>query len=337
MNKKISMLVMTVLMLLLSFEASAWGIFGKKSDSDKFTLKMGMTAGVQSNEYKAASLLADYVEKESDGKLKIKLYPDSQLGDDRECLEQLSAGQLDLTFAETGRMGLWNKKAVIFQLPYIFENYNHLQKALETDAAGELVEEFVNDFNWRILGNAYNGTRQTSSNKPINTIEDMKGMKLRVPNAKANLDYAKYSGASATPMAFTEVYLALQTNAVDGQENPLSTIKTTKFYEVQDYIALTNHILNDANYIVSEITWKKLPEDLQKILKDGVKKAADLHTSLFQKDEKDLLEFFETNGLKITKPSTKEFREKMQPVYDEYLKENGKAGKKLLDAINSVK
>lgn len=333
MKKRIWLVLMSLFMVVLSFQASA---FGKKT-SDTYTLKFAMIPSVSSNEYKAATELAKYVKEASKGKLVIKLYPDAQLGDDREALEQLQAGQLDMTFAETGRMGLWNKKAEIFQMAYVFNNYAHLQKALKTAAGQALIEEFRTSYNWRLLGNAYNGTRQTSSNKPIKSIADMKGMKLRVPNAKANLNYAKYAGASPTPMAFSEVYLALQTNAVDGQENPLSTIKATKFYEVQKYIAMTNHILNDANYVVSEVTWKKLPADLQKILMDGVAKATALHTSLFQKDEKDLITFFKSQGVTITTPDTTAFKAAMKPAFDEYLKANGASGKKLYDAINSVK
>lgn len=326
MKKRVWLVLMSLFMLAFSSQVMA-----------KVTLKFAMIPSVTSNEYKAATDFKKFVESTSKGDIVVKLYPDAQLGDDREALEQLQAGVLDMTFAETGRMGLWNKKAEIFQMAYVFDNYAHLQKALKTPAGMDLINEFRTSYNWRLLGNAYNGTRQTSSNKPIKSIADMKGMKLRVPNAKANLNFAKYSGASPTPMAFSEVYLALQTNAVDGQENPLSTIKATKFYEVQKYIAMTNHILNDANYIISEVTWKKLTPAQQKIVADGVTKAAALHTSLFQKDEKDLIAFFKKEGLTITTPDTKAFKTAMKPAFDEYLKANGTAGKKLYDAINSVK
>ena len=301
----------------------------KEGASKKYELKFGIVPGYQSNEYKAVNFLSEYVADKSNGELIIKIYPDSQLGDDREMMEQLKGGTLDLTLAETGRMGLWLKKAEIFQIAYIFDDYDHLRRSLfETKTGKLMLEEMKTDYNWRVLANAYNGTRETSSNKAINSIEDMKGMKLRVPNAKANLDYAKYVGASPTPMAFTEVYLALQTNAVDGQENPLSAIKSSKFYEVQKYIALTNHIINDQNYVVSESTWEKLPKKLQIILAEGVKKAADMHTKSFRKDEKDLLKFFKDNGVTITEPNLDAFKASLKPARDEYISKNGEEGKK---------
>lgn len=327
---KIALLLVTT----LSFVSCG----GKKESNDKFELKFGLVPGVQSNEYKAVKEMADYVAKESNGKLTIKLYPDSQLGDDREMISQVKEGSLDLVLAETGRLGLWVKEAEIFQLPYVFNSYDHLKRSLNDTEEGEnLLKKFKSENNWRILANAYNGTRETSSNKPINSIEDMKGMKLRVPNAQANLDYAKYVGAAPTPMAFTEVYLGLQTNAVDGEENPLSAIKSSKFYEVQKYIAMTHHIINDQNYIVGESVYEKLPKDLQKILTDGANKAAKAHTAMFVNDESGLISFFESKGLVITNPDLTPFRASLKPVHDDYVKKNGALGEKLFNAINSQK
>jgi len=326
------------LVLVLVAALSLVGCGGKEADGDKFELKFGLVPGVQSNEYKAVKELADYVSKESAGRLTIRIYPDSQLGDDREMISQVKEGSLDLVLAETGRLGLWVKEAEIFQMAYVFNNYDHLKRSLnETEEGQGLLKKFQEENNWRILTNAYNGTRETSSNKVIESIEDMKGMKLRVPNAQANLNYARYVGAAPTPMAFTEVYLALQTNAVDGQENPLSAIKSSKFYEVQNYISMTNHIINDQNYIVGEGVYNKLPEDLQKILTEGTVKAGESHTAMFMKDEKDLINYFEEKGVTITKPELEPFRAALAPVHNGYVKDNGEAGRKLLEAINSVR
>lgn len=324
--------------LLLLTALSFISCGGKKESNDNFELKFGLVPGVQSNEYKAVKEMANYVAKESKGRLIIKLYPDSQLGDDREMISQVKEGSLDLVLAETGRLGLWVKEAEIFQLPYIFNNYDHLNKSLNDTQEGQnLLKKFKDENNWKILANAYNGTRETSSNKPIDNIDDMENMKLRVPNAQANLDYAKYVGAAPTPMAFTEVYLGLQTNAVGGQENPLSAIKSSKFYEVQKYIAMTHHIINDQNYIVGETLYEKLPIDLQKILVDGANKAAKSHTDMFKKDEAKLISFFKNKGLTITYPDLVPFRAALKPVHNEYIEKNKELGQKLFDAIDSAR
>ncbi|MFV0503332.1 MAG: sialic acid TRAP transporter substrate-binding protein SiaP [Lachnospirales bacterium] len=301
---------------------------------ETITLEFGMTSGVQSNEYKAVEFLKEILGEKSNGALELNIFPDAQLGDDRAMIDQCIAGQLDITLGETGRLGLWLKEAELFQLPYVFDDYEDLRTSLfETEEGKTLIQKFEDELNIIFVDTAYNGTRQTSSNFPINSIEDMKGMKLRVPNAQANLEFATNIGASPTPMAFSEVYLALQTNAVDGQENPLSAIKSSKFYEVQSHIALTNHILNDQGYLVSKATFDTLTPELQNILMESIKEAVEYHTELFVEDEKGLIDFFEGEGVTITKPNMSKARAMMQPSYDRYLSESGDAGKALYDAI----
>lgn len=308
-----------------------------KDTEESFVLKFGMVAGNQQNEYKAAEMLAEFVKEDSNGRLTINIFPSSQLGDDRAMLEQVSVGALDITLAETGRFGIWVPRASLMGLPYIVDGYDHILKALyETEYGKGLQEELLNSHNWKIVGNAYNGTRQTTSNRPIESLSDMKGLKLRVPQADTLLDYASYSGASPTPMAFTEVYLALQTNAVDGQENPLSTIDAQKFYEVQNYLAITNHVVNDVNYVVSKETWEKLPADLQKVLEDSIKKATDFHTKLFQDQEASLVEKFKENGMIVTEPDLDEFKKAVAEAYPKYFEKIGEKAEAYINEIQDA-
>ena len=212
---------------------------GAAAEEKNVTLKIGFQANAGSNEYAAAELLAQKANEYSNGTITIEIFPGGQLGDDRAMIDQVAAGALDMVYAETGRY------------PFAFDDFDHLMRTLNETEYGKEIQEKLAARGWIVLANAYNGTRHTTTNKQINSIEDMKGLKLRVPNAAANLAFAEYSGSAATPMPFAEVYLALKTNAVDGQENPLSTIDAQKFYEVQSYCALTGHIINDNNYIVT--------------------------------------------------------------------------------------
>lgn len=282
------------------------------------TLKMGMQASVGSVEYSSAKMLADKVEELSKGEIKIALYPSAQLGDDRAMLQQLTYGDLDITYAEFGRMGLWIPRAEAVTLPYVARDFDHLRRMFDSDFGQSIREEMLSKFNWRALDTWYNGTRETTSNRPLNSIEDFKGLKLRVPNAKPNLNYAKLSGASPTPMAFSEVYLALQTNAVDGQENPLPTIKTMKFYEVQANLAMTNHIVNDQMVIISESTWQKLSDQDKKLIEQAVRSTGQVHTDTVKQQEAELISFFEEAGVNVTYPELAPFREAMQPLYAEF-------------------
>ncbi|MEZ8191423.1 sialic acid TRAP transporter substrate-binding protein SiaP [Vibrio sp. 1F279] len=299
----------TIAMLTLGFAVSTQAAT---------TLKMGMQASVGSVEYTSAKLLADTIDEMSNGDIKLSLFPSAQLGDDRAMLQQLSLGDLDITYAEFGRMGLWIPRAEAVTLPYVAKDYEHLRRMFESDFGQGIREEMLTKFNWRALDTWYNGTRETTSNRPLESISDFKGLKLRVPNAKPNLNYAKLSGASPTPMAFSEVYLALQTNAVDGQENPLPTIKTMKFYEVQKNLAITNHIVNDQMVIISETTWQKLSEADRKIVTAAVAKAGAAHTASVKKQEAELVAFFESQGVNVTYPDLAPFRQAMEPLYTKF-------------------
>ena len=326
--KKIIALTLVLATVLFAFA----GCGKSDAQADKnVSLKLGFQANASSSEYKAAELLAQKANEYSNGTITIEIFPGGQLGDDRAMLDQVAAGALDMTFAETGRLGLWEPELEIFGYPFAFDDYDHLVRTLNETEYGKGIYSKLEARGWKILADAYNGTRQTTSNKPIESIEDMKGMKLRVPNADANLAFANYSGAAATPMPFADVYLALKTNAVDGQENPLSTIDAQKFYEVQDYCALTGHIINDNNYIISKIVFDKLSPAQQEAITKATVEAAQFHTETFQNDEATLLEKFEENGMTITTPDKAPFREACAPMYDEYIAEFGDAAVKAIE------
>lgn len=302
-----------------------------------YKLKMGMVAGPSSNEYKAAEKFAKDLKDRSNGQIVLEIFPSAQLGDDKTMLEQLSAGVLDLTLLEMGRFNIFFPEAQAFSLPYMFKDFEALQKATNESEIGKRVKKRVNDeLGITILSQGYNGTRETTSNRPINSIADMKGLKLRVPQAEANLEFAKLSGASPTPMAFSEVYLALQTNAVDGQENPLPAIRAQKFYEVQKNLAMTNHIINDQIYLISNDTLKKLPANLKKVVEDEAKVAAAYHTKLFKDEEATNIDFFKSQGMNVTYPDTKPFRDAMKPFYDAYAKKNGKVGEQAVKELSAM-
>lgn len=315
-----------------------FGVMTTAALAAEYDLKMGMVAGTSSNEYKAAEFFANEVKEKSNGKIDIAIFPSGQLGDDRSMIEQLSGGALDFTFVEIGRFSIFFPEAEVYTLPYMMKDFAHVQKATwDTEFGKNLMTKIHDNLGITILSQGYNGTRETTSNRAINSVEDMKGLKLRVPTAPANLNYAKYSGASPTPMAFSEVYLALQTNSVDGQENPLSAIRAQKFYEVQPYLAITDHIINDQLYLVSNDTMESLTPELREVVKQAAQDAAKYHTQLFVEEESHLKDFFKENGVTITEPNKDEFKAAMQPVYDEYIKKNGKVGEEGIKEINAAR
>ncbi|MFV0441012.1 MAG: DctP family TRAP transporter solute-binding subunit [Lachnospirales bacterium] len=303
-------------------------------NDDSIILDFGITAGVKSNEYYALKHLDELLIEKSDGALKLNIYPDSQLGEDIEMIEKCMNGELDMTFAETGRLGEWVPDAEIFQLPYIFDNFEELQSLLFDSEEGQaLLSKFEEELSFVFLDTAYNGTREVTSNFPIESVYDMEGMKLRVPNAKANIEAVRNIGAIPVVVPYVEVYKALQTGEVDGQGNPLSSIKASKFYEVQSHIALTNHILNDQGYLISKSTYNSLPTNLREILVEAVQETTEYHSQLFMEDESNLIDFFKGEGVVVTNPDMSDAKAMMQPSYDRYLSECSEVGQALYDKL----
>ena len=329
--KRIIALLLVVISLFTLAGCGGKSAAGAPAEEKNVTLKLGFQANAGSNEYMAAELLAEKAKEYSNGTITVEIFPGGQLGDDRAMIDQVAAGALDMTYSETGRLGLWEAELEIFGYPFAFDDFDHLMRTLNETEYGKSINAKLEARGWKILANAYNGTRHTTTNKAINSIEDMKGLKLRVPNAAANLAFAEYSGAAATPMPFAEVYLALKTNAVDGQENPLSTIDAQKFYEVQPYCALTGHIINDNNYIISKIVFDKLSPAQQEAITKATVEAAEFHSQKFIDDETALIAKFEELGMTITTPDKAAFREACSPMYDEYVAKYGDAAVKAIE------
>ena len=287
-------------------------------------LRFGMQASITSIEYRAAKHAAMTLKQLSGGSLTISLYPDAQLGDDSEMLEQVSMGDLDITHTQLGRIGDWIPRAKVTELPYTIRDFEHIKSIYNSAWGKQLRQEMIDKYRWHPIAISYFGTRQTTSNRKINSIADFKGLKLRVPNAKPMLDFAKYAGAFPLPIAFSEVYLALQTKAVDGQENPLPTVKAKKFYEVQKYIAMTNHMVQDIVTVVSEATYQKLSDEDRKLLEQSLQVGANHMANAVFDGEADLIEFFQQQGVIVTTPDLTPFKAAMKPIYDQFEKRNGK-------------
>ncbi len=298
----------------------------------KTKLSFGMQDPTGNYIYEGAQVVKETLEKLSGDTMTIELFPNSQLGDYKAMTDQLRMGELDLTANGYPDMSYIIPELQVAGAPYLIRDYNHMLKVLESDYGKEMNEKMVKK-GARVLDVWYFGMRQTTSNRAINSISDMKGLKLRTPNVDFLVNYAKLVGASPAPIAFAEVYLALQTNQVDAQENPLPTIESMKFFEVQDYLAMTNHFLATKAIIVSEQTWKKLSEQEQNWLMQAILAGRETANAGLMKDEQELQDKFKEYGLTITTPDLAPFRDAMQPYYDQLDK---KFGDGIVDSIRNV-
>ena len=214
--------------------------------------------------------------EESNGTLEVRMFPNNQLGGDSDMLSQLRSGALEMfTLSGTNALSTLDKKTALYGVGFAFPDYARVWSALDGEH-GAFLRGVISKFGIHAFDRLWDiGFRQiTSSTKPINTPEDLKGFKIRVPVSPLWTSLFQKLGAAPTSINFNEVYSALQTRIVDGQENPLSLILIAKLYEVQKYISITNHMWDGMFTLVNARAWKSLPEDLQEVLARNVNAAA---------------------------------------------------------------
>ena len=232
--------------------------------------------------------------------------------------------------------GAWIPSISVTEAPYIWKSPSHLINALNGPLLEKYNEQLIKARGMRILGAVYYGTRHlTTSNRPVKTVDDAKGLKVRVPENDVFKAMAESWGAKPTPMNFNELYLALKTGTVDGQENPLPTIKSGKFHEVQKYIILTGHVMTPRLVVVNEAFWQKIPAADRKVVEDVLKTHMAWADAEIQKQEVALLDEFKAAGVTIIEPDVESFRKATLAAVPP--KFEAKWGKGTFDSIANMK
>jgi tripartite ATP-independent transporter DctP family solute receptor len=300
------------------------------------TLRYATSLSEDSAYYKGAVALAQAADELSKGRLQIKIFANAQLGTDRDMIEGMQLGSIDLASPSTGAMGSVMPAATALDLPYIFDDYAHVYRVLDGPVSVELHKLF-DGVGFHPLGWWEIGFRNLTNNKrPVRTPADVKGLKLRtLPSAVHQMAWSLV-GAQPVALDFTEVYNALNTGVVDGQENPFNIILTGKLYEVQKYLSLTQHVYGAAPTSVSDKTWAKLPPDLQQVLKAAVARSVVAQRKAASGDVDAQLKKLIDFGMQVVKdPDRDAFRTAMKPAWDQYVGRFGKPGRALIDAIRS--
>jgi tripartite ATP-independent transporter DctP family solute receptor len=252
---------------------------------------------------------AQEINKRTNGRYQIDVYPASQLGKEADINQGLSLGSVDIIISGSSFAAKSYPPIGVTYYPYTFRDADHLLAYTKSDVFKELAKGYEDKTGHHIVAVTYYGVRHTSSNRPIKTCADMKGLKMRVPDVPAYLAMPRACGANTAPIAFAEVYLALQNGTVEAQENTLTTIEAKKFYEVQKHIVLTGHIVDHLNTIISASLWKKLSEEDRKIFTDVAQEAAAKATAEIRVNEAKLIDFFKQKGLTVTEINKDEFRD----------------------------
>jgi len=278
---------------------------------------------------------AGEIAKRTNNRYTMDVFPASQLGNETQINQSLSLGTVDMIYTGQAFAARTHPQLAIGGAPYMFRDFDHWKKFSQSAVLAELEDAYFKKGGNKPIAAFYYGQRHTTANKAINKPEDMKGLKLRVPDAPLYIMYPKIAGANATPIAFAEVYLALQNKTVDAQENPLPTILAKKFYEVQTHINLTGHITEMLLAIVGGHVWSKASDADKKVFEDVFKEAAEKSNAEIVKAEQTLATEFAT---KYGKTVVKSDREAFKKVFTPFL--TGKDvpwDKALYDRVQAIK
>ena len=275
-----------------------------------------------------------YIEEKSQGRLQLELFPNGQLGGDRQLIESVQMGTLEMCNSVTASFSSSSKAAMLFDLPFLFTSDEDAYKILDGEIGQAIIDQINKEAKgFRVMTFGVSGLRHiTNSARPIHVPADLKGIKLRCMENPVHLDMFRALGANPTPMSIGEVYTALQQRTVDGQENPITNIYGYKFYEVQKYMSLTGHIYMPQLDIISTKFWNTLPDDLKKILEEGEFIRRDAQRKFAKDYDNIALEAIKktTTINDLTPEEVKQFRDLCAPIYDKY---KNNIGAELVDKV----
>jgi tripartite ATP-independent transporter DctP family solute receptor len=253
--------------------------------------------------------IATDVNAKSAGRIVIQSFPNGQLGSSRDMIDATANGVQQIVTEGAANFGAWVPAISVVEAPYIWRDAAHLDKVMNGPIGEQFNDTLVKARGMRILGTTYYGTRHiTTSNKEVRTPADLVGFKLRVPENDVFKAMAEAWGARPTPMNFGELYLALKQNVVDGQENPLPTIKSGKFDEVQKYLVLSGHVITPRLVVVNEAFWQGLTPADRKIIADAVKTGIASQNEELAKQERALVDQLKAAGMTVIVPDVNAFR-----------------------------
>ena len=283
-------------------------------------LKFGHVGGPGSLFELSAEEFAKRANAKLGNKAKVVVFGSSQLGGDKELLQKLKLGTVDFALPSTV-MSSENDLFGVFEMPYLVKDRNHM-KRIENEVFWKTLEPAAEVKGLKIIAVWENGYRHiTNSKRPINTPEDLKGIKLRVPEGKWRVKMFQAYGANPSPMKFSEVFTALQTGVMDGQENPFTQIYSAKFQEVQKFLSLTGHVYTPAYATVGAKKWATLPADVRKTLEDTARETQAFVYERAAKDDEELLGKIKAAGVQVNTPNKDAFIAASKPVYEEFAKE----------------
>jgi TRAP-type transport system periplasmic protein len=267
---------------------------------------------------------ADLVKQKSGSKITVRLFPGGQLGGDLQTVSALQGGTIDMTVLNTGVLAGIDKSTAILDFPYLFNSEKEADAVVDGPAGQKLHERLASK---GLIGLAYfeNGFRQlTNSRRPVAKAEDFQGLKLRVLQLPLFIEVFQALGASPVPLAFPEVYTALEQKVVDGQENPVNTIYFSKLHEVQKFLSLTRHVFNPQSVLISKRTWDRFSPDEKALLQQAANEAAVYQRQASREQTGKSIELIKQAGVTVNEVSPDEIeriRQRIKPIVEKFTKD----------------
>ncbi|MBD3308345.1 DctP family TRAP transporter solute-binding subunit [candidate division KSB3 bacterium] len=274
----------------------------------KTTLRLAHVYNLDNAWHKGSALAAKLVKERTNGEIEIEIFPASQLGTEEQITEAVIFGSIDICVSGAGQIGNLFKPINVTEMPYTFQDIPHVLRFAKSEIGQQMFADLEEEFAVKVLGASSYGIRQIVSNKPIRTPDDLEGMKFRVPEQAIWIEVIKAMGANPTPIAYSEAYMALQQKLVDGLDNPLSGIKSMKFYEVADYINLTSHVTICCFFLMNDMRFQGVSQEHQEIILEAFDEASQHIADILMTEDQELGSFFEEKGLTIIKPDIEAFR-----------------------------
>ncbi len=302
----------------------------------EYTIKVGYIGSDTHPTMQAMKTFAKDVDTGSKGKIKVELYPNAQLGGDRELCEGVQMGTIQMAIPSTSALAGFDKRIQVLDLPYLFTTRKAAFEAVDGEL-GQKLNSYLQKKGFEVLGYQENGFRHvTNSKRPVKSPADLKGLKIRTMENPMHIAFFKELGANPTPMSWGELYTALQQGTVDAQENPYAMIDDGKFYEVQKYVSETGHVFSYEILIANKKFMDKLPADLRKVVVDAAHKAIAAQRASLEKEEAAFKAKVTKAGLKaneLTPEQKKPFVEATKKVYSQFEKD---LGKEIMDIARKV-
>ncbi|MEK3981590.1 TRAP transporter substrate-binding protein [Psychrobacillus sp. FSL K6-2836] len=337
----ISVLALLLVLLMTGCSDATNKANGSSGDSsgEKFTIKLASYYASNHPQTEAAKKFKELVEDKTQNNVTVEIYPDSQLGSEDSYIPSVKNGTVEMGIAGTMIGNEGSPLISVIEMPFLFEGWDHVKDVLSGEIGKELADPLLEKSGIKGLAWSVNGFREVSSNKPIEKMEDFKGLKLRVPNVPNYVEMAKGLGASPVTMSLTELFTALEQGTVDGQDNPFPTNLASSFYEVQKYMLETRHVFSPALWVINDAFYQSLPEDYQTIVAESANEASEYNWEISKEYDESAKEQLIEHGVTIKVPDEQfkqELRDSQKDVEQWFYKEYP-GSEELVEKIRNTK